>query len=125
MRLLLDTHALLWWLADDSRLKPEAREQIAHPSNLVHVSAATVWEVGIKQQLGKLKAPEHLVDIIQEEGFETLAITAAHAHEAARLPMHHRDPFGRMLIAQARMEGLELMTHDEVIQAYEADVLPL
>ena len=123
MNLLLDTHILLWWMADDPQLNQDARKRIADPANIIFVSAATVWEIGIKQALGKLKVPENMVDLIRDEGFEELVISGAHAQLAAGLENYHRDPFDRMLIAQAKLEDLLLITHDSVIQNYDARIL--
>nr|WP_297460595.1 type II toxin-antitoxin system VapC family toxin [uncultured Halomonas sp.] len=117
-RLLLDTHVFLWWLADDPRLGITAREIIAEPRNTVFVSAASVWEISIKRQLGKLKAPDDLERIIEDEGFISLPIAPFHGEQAGNLPMHHRDPFDRMLIAQAQTEGLVLMTADNAFPPY-------
>ena len=119
MNLLLDTHILLWWLADDPRLGDSIRDAIVDPSTRVLISAASVWEIGIKQSIGKLTVPESILLIIEGEGFEELPITARHAELAARLPAHHRDPFDRMLIAQAVLEGLILVTSDRQIEAYD------
>ena len=83
------------------------------------ISAASVWEIGIKQALGKLKVPESILPVIQDEGFEELPITGQHAELASRLPNHHRDPFDRMLIAQAVLEGLILVTNDKQIETYD------
>ncbi|MEN8179066.1 MAG: type II toxin-antitoxin system VapC family toxin [Pseudomonadota bacterium] len=123
MSLLLDTHILLWWLADDPRLWQTARNRIADPTERVLISAATVWEIGIKQAIGKLEAPESILSAIQEGGFEELPISARHAELAARLPEHHKDPFDRMLIAQAQVEGLTLVTADSAIEAYDLVIL--
>lgn len=117
-RLLLDTHALLWWLAGDAQLGAKAQAIIADPHNEVFVSAASSWEIAIKQNLGKLTAPKGLASIIDEEGFIPLSISLFHGEQAGYLPEHHKDPFDRMLIAQAQAEGLELMTSDEKFQAY-------
>ena len=123
MSYLLDSHVLLWWLEGNPRIGPTPRGIIADPAARVLVSAASVWEIGIKQALGKLRAPESVLDLLQEEGFDELAITARHAEAAASLPPLHPDPFDRMLVAQARLDRLTLVTHDEAIQAYEVDVL--
>ncbi len=123
MSYLLDSHVLLWWLADSPRIGARLRRILANPEVRVLVSAASVWEIGIKQALGKLRAPESIVDLLQEEGFEGLAITAEHAEAAARLPMLHRDPFDRMLVAQAHLCRLTLVTHDEAVAAYGVDAL--
>ena len=122
-RLLLDTHALLWWLSDDPRLNSAAREAIAAPQNVVWVSAATVWEIGIKQQRGKLMAPEDMDSVLDEEGFEKLLIDCNHAQAAPQLPFIHKDPFDRMLIAQAQMEGLTLVTSDANITQHPVRLL--
>ena len=115
---LLDTHALLWWLADDPALGPSAREIIAEPRNRVFVSAAMGWEIAIKQQLGKLTAPADIETVVEQKGFAKLPISFFHGQQAGALPLHHRDPFDRMLIAQAQAEGLELMTADPAFRAY-------
>ena len=123
MNLLLDTHILLWWLADEPRLGQSIRESIVNPSTRVMISAVSVWEIGIKQALGKLKVPESILPVIQSEGFEELPITCQHAELAARLPNHHRDPFDRMLIAQAVLEGLTLVTNDKQIETYDLAIM--
>ena len=123
MRLLLDTHALLWWLADEG-LSAEAREAIADPGNLVVVSAATAWEISIKKALGKLAAPDDLEHQLATGGFEPLPIGIAHAVAAGRLPRHHEDPFDRMLIAQALAEGLTIVTRDKRFGDYGVALLP-
>ncbi len=123
MSYLLDSHVLLWWLQDSPRLGAKVRGKLTDPNARVFVSAASVWEIGIKQALGKLQTPELVVDLLQDEGFEPLAITVQHAQEAACLPPLHRDPFDRMLIAQARADRLTLVTHDEAIQIYDVNVL--
>ena len=117
-RLLLDTHAFLWWLVDEPRLGEEARARIAEPANAVFVSAATGWEIGIKKALGKLQAPDDLDALVEAEGFTHLPITFFHGEQAGALPDHHRDPFDRMLVAQAQAEGLVLVTRDPQIRAY-------
>lgn len=124
MKLLLDSHAFLWWLADDSKLSAEAKKAVADPSSIVHVSAATVWELAIKAALGKLDLDgADLVKEIEENDFVELPITARHALAAATLPRHHEDPFDRMLIAQAQIEGLTVVTRDPAFRAYGATIL--
>ncbi len=118
MRLLLDTHVALWWLAG-AALAPAAAEAIADPANQVLVSAASVWEVEIKSALGKLRMDADFVATLRAEQVDPLAIAWAHAVEAGRLPAHHRDPFDRMLVAQARVEGLTLVTRDQRLTAYD------
>lgn len=117
-RLLLDTHAFLWWLADDPRLGGKVRGIIADPANEVFVSAATGWEIAIKAALGKLELPGPLDAVVEEEGFTHLPITFFHGEQAGSLPPHHRDPFDRMLVAQAQAEGLTVVTADSDFAAY-------
>ena len=117
-RILLDTHVLLWWLADDSQLGIEARALIASAANHIYVSAASIWEVAIKQGLGKVSAPDNLDDIAEREGFDKLPISLYHGQQAGRLPLLHRDPFDRMLIAQAQAEGLDILTVDKQFPPY-------
>lgn len=117
-RLLLDTHVFLWWLIDDPRLGSEARELIADPDSQVFISAATGWEIGIKRALGKLDAPRDLEREVERNGFAHLPVTFFHGEQAGALPPHHRDPFDRMLIAQAQAEGLLLLTADNHFSAY-------
>jgi len=124
MGILLDTHVLLWWLADDKRLGKEARRLIADPSDTIFVSAATAWEIVIKQALGKLKFEGDLLDAqVDAQGFERLPVHFKHAAAVGDLPPIHRDPFDRMLIAQARMENLRLLTADPDILGYPVNVL--
>jgi PIN domain nuclease of toxin-antitoxin system len=120
--LLLDTHVLLWWL-DGTALPDAVEASIADAGTLVVVSAASVWEAAIKSALGKLVMPEALSEAVADEGFEPLAITFDHAERAGALPAHHRDPFDRMLVAQAQAEGLTLVTHDPAFEPYEVPVL--
>jgi PIN domain nuclease of toxin-antitoxin system len=124
VRLLLDTHAFLWWLQDSARLSAEARAAVADPRAEVHVSAASLWEVSIKMALGKLRVGESdLPAEIEANGFAELPMTARHAWRAGRLPRHHEDPFDRMLAAQAEIEALTLVTHDPVFTSYKIDLL--
>ena len=123
-RLLLDTHVLLWWLGDDPALGPAARALIADGDNEVYVSAASTWEIGIKKALGKLEAPDHIAELLAEERLLPLPITLAHGEAAGRLPEHHRDPFGRMLVAQAAAEGLIILTADSNIARYGVETIP-
>ena len=117
-RLLLDTHALLWWLSDDAQLGKETRGAISNPRNQVYVSAASTWEISIKKTIGKLSAPDDMDAIVEDEGFDKLPITLFHGEQAGLLPEHHKDPFDRMLIAQAQAEGLIIVTNDEKIARY-------
>lgn len=121
MNLLLDTHALLWWVGGEN-LSPEAVAAIADPGNLVCVSAASVWEISIKQALGKLTIDGDL-DTILAEDFEPVPITFDDARRAGALPDHHCDPFDRMLVAQAQARQLVLLSRDPSFDHYDVDVL--
>jgi len=115
--LLLDTHVFLWWRTNDARLNAHAREAIA-TDPIVFVSAASAWEAAIKIALGRLTLPEPFSRGVDLIGFRRLAISFEHGEAAAALPRHHGDPFDRMLIAQAQLEGCTLVTHDELIASY-------
>jgi len=124
MKVLLDTHAFLWWLGDDPKLSPAAREAIRNPDALVHVSAASIWEIAIKVTLGRLDVQDSdCAAEIEANGFVELAITARHAQTAGALPRHHDDPFDRMLIAQAQLENLVLITHDRRLRRYGTPIV--
>ncbi len=119
MKLLLDAHAYLWWLADAPDLSASARAAVADAANMVLVSAATIWEIEIKRTLGRLEADSaDLVAEIEASRFGELPVRATHAVAAARLPRHHDDPFDRMLIAQSQAEGLVCITCDPAFEAY-------
>jgi PIN domain nuclease of toxin-antitoxin system len=122
VRLLLDTHALLWWLADEG-LTAQAREAIADPANVAVVSAVSAWEISIKKALGKLAAPDDLEHQVRAGGFLPLPISIAHGVAAGQLARHHEDPFDRMLIAQARAEGLTIVTRDKAFADYHVALL--
>jgi PIN domain nuclease of toxin-antitoxin system len=118
MTLLLDTHALLWWLADPKLLSEDARRAIGDGKNTVYVSAAVAWEIAIKRALGKLDAPEDLLAAMAANRFLPLPVTIPHALAVATLPDHHRDPFDRLLIAQALHEGFKLVSRDPHVARY-------
>jgi PIN domain nuclease of toxin-antitoxin system len=124
--LLLDTHVVLWWLIDDPTLSDDLKDAIDQEPD-VHLSAATVWEVAIKQAIkqaiGKLQGPDDLIERMRASGLRELAITSEHAMLAGRLPRLHRDPFDRVLVAQARWEDLTVVTRDARISAYGVPVL--
>ncbi|MDE0231727.1 MAG: type II toxin-antitoxin system VapC family toxin [bacterium] len=122
-RLLLDTHVVLWWLSDDQRLGQEARRLIANPGHYVAVSAVSVWEMAIKSSIGKLTVPDDVGEAILASGFAPLAVTIEHAARVGELPLHHRDPFDRMLVAQAQVEGLELLTADAGLGDYRVELV--
>jgi PIN domain nuclease of toxin-antitoxin system len=119
VRLLLDTHVLLWWLSDDRKLLKNARDIIANPDNDVLVSSASAWEISIKAALGRLEIElDDLDSAVVRNGFRQLPIGWRHALTAGRLPNIHRDPFDRMLVAQASVEELRLVSHDRVFERY-------
>ena len=123
MRVLLDTHVFLWWLSDDARLGPRLRAEISNGAHDIYVSSITIAEIAIKRSLGKLSAPPGLLGSLVEEGFEELPFVSSHAAALENLPWHHRDPFDRMLIAQASVDGLALASHDSRISEYDVAVL--
>jgi len=122
MRLLVDSHVALWWLDGNDALGPTCRSGL-ESADEVFFSAVTPWELGIKRSLGKLSFPDGLVEVLQESGFAGLPISVDHAVRAADLPPHHRDPFDRMLVAQARAEALTLVTADRTLEPYEVPLL--
>jgi PIN domain nuclease of toxin-antitoxin system len=123
MKLLLDTHVLIWWFSEPSRLKSQVLSLLQQAENMVFISAATIWEIAIKKKLGRLDIEtDELLSAIQASNFTELPITIAHSLYAGLLPLHHDDPFDRMLIAQAVLEDLLLITHDQKLKNYEASV---
>lgn len=118
MNLIIDTHMFIWWLQDPSFLSNEARQAITDGRNAVYLSAAVVWEIAIKKNLGKLEAPDDIEDVISINRFIHLPINIHHALTVTTLPDHHRDPFDRILVAQARYEGLTLVSRDPFIPLY-------
>jgi PIN domain nuclease of toxin-antitoxin system len=121
-RVLLDTHVLLWWLVDDPSLSDRARAEIADPASEALVSAVSVWEIAIKRSLGKLPGGEDLLDAVAHDGFTWLPVSERHAWEVASLPHHHADPFDRLLIAQARVEEMPIVTGDRHFDAYDVAI---
>lgn len=123
MRLLLDTHILLWWLANNRKLSARGREAIAAADQLVFVSAASGWEIAIKKAIGKLSAPDDLIGVLEENQFIELPVRLAHTAQVEILPAIHQDPFDRLLVAQAMQENLVLMTHDPQLARYPVETL--
>ena len=124
MSLLLDTQVVLWWLTDDPTLAEEIKARLDHEPD-VYVSAATIWEVAIKQAIGKLPEPADLPERIRDSGFAELPVSSRHAITAGRLPLIHRDPFDRMLVAQAQHENHTLVTRDPHCRKYDVAILPV
>lgn len=127
MKLLIDTQCWLWWFAEPDRLKEETIAQIVDETNELWFSVASVWEMGIKVGLGKLPLPEtidrYIANRMKELGARSLEIRADHALQAAGLPLHHRDPFDRMLIAQAQVEGMVIVSADRMFARYDVEIL--
>ncbi|MCK4388718.1 MAG: type II toxin-antitoxin system VapC family toxin [Desulfobacterales bacterium] len=123
MNLLLDTHVLLWWLDDHPNLSKKTKASITDRKNLIFVSAVVIWEIRIKQALGKLEIPRNFRRVLDDQPFEMLDITVEHAHAVGELPAHHRDPFDRMLVAQAKVEGLTLVTRDIRLKKYNIPLI--
>ncbi|MBM3796878.1 MAG: type II toxin-antitoxin system VapC family toxin [Acidobacteria bacterium] len=115
---LLDTHLILWWLADDPALSHQARRLISSPENIIFVSAVNQWEFSLKQSLDKLRLPPGFDEALADADFEQLSLTFDDARHIAGLPWLHKDPFDRMLIAQARARGMTLLTADQTVAAY-------
>jgi PIN domain nuclease of toxin-antitoxin system len=118
VKLLLDSHVFLWWCADDPGLRELEREAIRNAANDVFLSAASVWEMEIKRGLGRLRIPEPASAAVSRLGITALPVTLEHAEATGRLPALHRDPFDRLLVAQAKVEGLTLVTRDPLVRAY-------
>jgi PIN domain nuclease of toxin-antitoxin system len=123
MNALLDTHIALWWLADNPRLSEAHREIISNAENLCYVSAATIWEISIKSVLGKLVIADAYIDVLRRGGFLELPINWTHTQRVRELPLLHSDPFDRVLIAQAQIEEMILLSADENIKRYDVSVI--
>ena len=124
MRLLLDTHVLVWCLSGDRKLPPATAELIRNPATDVYFSAVSIWEVAIKSALGKMRADANaMLKNLVDEGFKELPLMARHTVAAVTLPMHHRAPFDRLLVAQSRLESLRLLTDDKIVALYGEPVV--
>lgn len=119
MQILLDTHTFLWWLGDSARLSRKALECISDGENDIYLSAVSIWEIRIKEKLGKLKTPKNLLETAEAQGILQIEMTWRHADATKALPNLHKDPFDRLLIAQARSEGLKILTDDTAIKRYD------
>jgi PIN domain nuclease of toxin-antitoxin system len=125
VRLLIDTHVLLWADERPDKIAPQLRSALVDPTNEVFVSAATVWEIAVKRAIGKLRFDRPIVDAVTAVGFEVLPVSGMHAEHAGGLPRHHSDPFDRLLIAQAVLEGMVLGTQDRLMRPYGVAMLGL
>jgi PIN domain nuclease of toxin-antitoxin system len=123
LKLLLDTHAALWFLSGDERLSENAKRHLTDDTNRVLLSAAVVWEVAIKRSLGKLAVPTEYVSLLLDAGVQPLAVSVAHAAGVEHLPPHHRDPFDRMLVAQAEIEGAAVISRDGALRPYDVTLI--
>jgi PIN domain nuclease of toxin-antitoxin system len=123
LKLLLDTHAALWWLADDQRFSTDAARVLTDETNQVLLSAAVLWEAAIKRSLGKLEAPDDLAPTLLGAGAQALPIRLDHAAAVEQLPWHHRDPFDRMLVAQASIEGAVIISRDDALRPYDVTLI--
>ena len=123
MNILLDTHVLIWALENNPTLSEEAKKAIITPCNIVFVSSVSIWEISIKKHMGKLETPDNLQEEIRLHRFTSLNIGYDHAELAGKLPEIHKDPFDRILIAQATIEKLKLVTRDELIARYDVDLI--
>jgi PIN domain nuclease of toxin-antitoxin system len=123
LKLLLDTHAALWFLSGDDRLGEHARRHLTDDTNRVLLSAAVVWEIALKRALGKLVVPDEYLSLLLDAGVQPLPVSLAHAAAVERLPPHHRDPFDRMLVSQATVEGGALVSRDAVLRPYDVTLV--
>ena len=123
MRILLDSHTLLWWMGEPEKLHPSARAAIANPLNEVFASAVSIWEIGLKRSKGKLRIPENFADSLPANGIPILPFSGAHAQASISLPPVHGDPFDRALIAQCQLESFTFATRDAVMSSYNIAVL--
>ena len=123
MRLLLDSHVVIWWLSDSARLQSATRDILISPDNELFLSAVTVWELNMKIAKGKLRLAENYAERLLNDGMEELPVTVRHASVLKKLPPLHGDPFDRMLIAQTITEGLILMTNDRIILQYDVPTI--
>lgn len=123
MKFLLDTNTLIWWLGNDATLSQTAKKIIANPDNLIFVSAASAWEIAIKKQIGKLNVPDDLETQIKQKDFQALPIDISHAAYIEKLPLHHKDPFDRIIIAQAICENMKILTRDKKFDIYQVGVI--
>jgi len=125
MNFILDTHIILWWLDDNDSLPKKYRQEIADRNNICFVSAASVWEISIKSAIGKLDIPDNYLEVLLDQNFREIPISWQHANKVRYLPMHHKDPFDRLLIAQAIVEDLMFLSVDKIISKYDVKILAI
>ena len=123
MKYLLDTHSLLWTVFEPDKLSAESQEIIINQSNIICVSLVSLWEISIKQNIGRLDIPEKFFEVVSQGGFELLSLTMAEIEQYRMLPLHNRDPFDRMLIIQAQQQKLILITRDSEISKYDVEII--
>ena len=123
MNLILETHIILWWLDNNDTLPERYFKAISDSNNICFISSATIWEISIKSGLGKLEIPDNLTDILQKEGFSELPVSWNHAAMVRQLPLYHKDPFDRLIIAQTIVEDFTLLTVDKIIPEYGVTIL--
>ena len=123
MKYLLDTHALLWTIFEPDKLSAEAKEAILDRDNIICVSLISLWEISIKQSIGRLDIPEEFYEVVRTGGFEMLPLTMMQIEQYRTLPLYHRDPFDRMLIVQAQQQKLTLITRDSEISKYDVEIV--
>ena len=123
MKYLLDTHSLLWTIFEPDKLSAEAQETILDRDNIICVSLISLWEISIKQNIGRLDIPEEFFEVVSKGGFEMLSLTIPQIEQYRTLPLHHRDPFDRMLIIQAQQQKLILITRDAEISKYDLEIV--
>ena len=119
---LIDTHIVLWWLADDPKLTPKIKETISNPDNSVFISVVSLWEINIKDSIGKLQIEKDYLRYLKQEGFDFLSVTTEHVMKLQELPSYHQDPFDRLLICQSIVQGLTFITLDKKIIQYPVNV---
>lgn len=125
MNLILDTHIILWWMDDNDLLPQKYRLAIEDINNICFVSAASVWEISIKSAIGKLDIPDNYLEVLLDQNFEEIPVSLKHAKKVCHLPMHHKDPFDRLLIAQAIIEDLTILSVDKIIPEYDVKILSI
>jgi PIN domain nuclease of toxin-antitoxin system len=123
MKFLLDTHTLLWTVFEPDKLSAEAQEIIVDQNNIIGVSLVSLWEISIKRNIGRLDIPKDFFEMVTTGGFEMLPLTIAQIEQYQKLPLHHRDPFDRMLVVQARQQKLVLITRDSEISKYDVKIV--